>query len=563
MLQVFEITVIYLLIVVNAIVVDLPDGKIEGLTNTTLNGTPFHSFLALRYAEPPVGSLRYKPPEPVQPWNDTYNATTEKSICYQLATNSDLENEDCLFLNVFTPKNLTSFAPDLAVLAWIHGGGFVSGSGYMSFGGFGPKFFMDSNVVLVTLNYRLGAFGFLSTGDEVISGNFGLKDQVLALKWIRKNIKYFGGDPEKITIFGQSSGGSSVGYHLLSPLSKGLYRAAILQSGSSLSPMAYQRNQTDYTYKTIKLLDPEFTSTNSTEILQYLQSLPASKIDKAASTLTSETETPANYQISKGFFYSASKEVCHDGAFLTELQYQSFLNGQYSKVPILIGNTDEESLGLVRLGDLSFLENAYDSNPSILVPFDMNITNNSTLKDSVGGEILGYFGRFAKDRAKLIKYHSMHDLDKGNIKLASLMAAFSTVYFYQFSYSGKMGNNPYAVPGTGKVAHSEDLNYIFSRSYSEDIPDNSDLSKFERSDQMVHFRMMELWTNFAKYLNPTPGGANREMLQNTTWFPIDETFRYLKIDEYLSMQTGLPKAEAFMFWNYLYDKYAVPPLDSF
>ncbi|CAG9769134.1 unnamed protein product [Ceutorhynchus assimilis] len=549
------------------IVIDLPHGSVNGTTSRTLAGTKYHSFLAMRYAEPPTDLLRFQPPSPVKAWKGIYDATYEKYICYQIAENSDLENEDCLYINVFTPKNLAANnnESDLVIMAYIHGGGFVSGAGYMSKGSLGPKFFMDANVILVTFNYRLGPLGFLSTGDEVLPGNLGLKDQQLALEWVQGNIAYFGGDPKKVTIFGQSSGGSSVGYHLISPLSQGLFRAAILESGSALSPMAYQRNETYYTLQTIKLINPNYNFTNSTDLLAFLQSVPASDIDLAGYNLTKSSESAAYYQISKGFFYAPIKEVPHNGAFLTEPQYESFASGKYNHLPVLIGNTDEESLALARLGDLSFLSKEYDANPSIMVPFDMHI-NNENLKIELGSKILNYFAgaRFNNDSAKIIKYHSVHDLDKGNVKQAELMALYNPVYFYQFSYSGKMGNNAYSVKGAGKVMHSEELNYIFSRSYSTEIPDNSNLTQFPLADRLVHYRMMSLWTNFAKYLDPTPLGIDEELLQGITWQPIRRCgFKYLDIDENLVMKFGYPKPERYKFWTDLYNNYAVPPLDTF
>ncbi|ERL86508.1 esterase FE4 [Dendroctonus ponderosae] len=549
------------------IIIQLPDGQVEGTTDSTRNGVTYHSFFALRYAQPPVGALRFKPSKIVESWDGIYDGTVEKNVCYQVYENSYKENEDCLFANVYTPVDLSnSFASELAVMVWIHGGGFISGAAYQPEGGVGPKFFMDANVVFVAINYRLGPFGFMSSGDEILPGNLGLKDQQLALKWVKQNIVYFGGDPEKVTIFGQSAGSASVSYQLLSPSSNGLFRAAIMESGSALSPWAYQRNQTEITYRTAQLIDPSFTSGDSSELLEFLQSVPAAAIDNASLALSSSIESPADYQISKGFFYGPVVEAPNEHSFLTELQYGLFEAGDYNQVPAFIGMTNEESLGLLANGDLSVLWNAYDAQPSILVPFDLHVTD-PTLKQTIGSEIRNFFTEdsgFNNNDATGIKYHSVHDFDKAHIKQAELMSSHSTVWFYQFSYSGLMGDPKYNVPGCGNVTHAEEVNYFFSKWYSDAIPDNTDMSYFPESDQKVHNRIMALWTDFAKHLNPTPAGVDEEIFQYITWEPVEpDEFKYLDIGEDLEVTYGYPKSEKYIFWNDLYQKYAVPPYDTF
>ncbi|XP_030749177.1 venom carboxylesterase-6-like isoform X2 [Sitophilus oryzae] len=549
---------------VSGLLIQLPDGRVEGTTDTTRAGTTYHSFLAMRYAEPPIGQLRFQPAQAVSPWNDTYDATSEKNICYQVNEDSIKESEDCLFVNVFSPKNLTStpIESDLTVMVWIHGGGFIQGAGYMNEGGVGPKFFMDEDVVLVAFNYRLGPFGFLSTGDKRIPGNLGLKDQVFALKWVQQNIKYFGGDPNKVTIFGQSAGSSSVSYQLLSSQSEGLYRAAILESGTALSPWAYQRYERDISFLTAKYIDPDFNGTTSDDLLDFLNTASADSIDKASAELNSHYENASNYQISKGFFYAPVIEVSHNDAFLTKPQYGLFENGTFNKVPIIMGMNAEESLALLS-GDPSYLWKIYDSQPEVLVPFDMHIENEE-LKKSIGSKIKDFFAAegFENSLANSIKYHSVHDFDKAGIKQAQLISAYTSVYFYNFVYSGVMGNNiNNKLNGTGNVTHSEELNYIFSKWYSNEIPDNTDLSYFPKSDKVVHDNLMALWTNFAKNLVPTTNVNKSEAFQ---WDPVDpEEFKYLEIGEQLLMKKGYPKSEKYIFWDQLYTDYAVPPFDTF
>ncbi|XP_060531015.1 carboxylic ester hydrolase-like [Cylas formicarius] len=550
------------------IVIELPQGKIRGLTEKTREGTTYHSFLSLRYAKAPVGSLRFELPQPVDSWTNIYNATEEKYICHQVGTDSDLENEDCLFINVFTPKDLTSanITADLPIMVFIHGGGFVSGAAYKS-NGFGPNFFMDYNVILVSFNYRLGPFGFLSTGDQLLPGNLGLKDQIAALKWIRNNAAHFGGDPYKVTIFGESSGGACVGYLILSQQAEGLFRAAIMQSGSALSPLAYQRNQTNITWLTAGQLEPSLPARrNSTELLEYLKTVPASQLDAASFNVTNLLTSTGNVPLSKGFFYAPVIEKDHKHVFITDKMYGLLQEGRFNKVPIVAGINSDEALALLNNGDfVNAISKDYDYNPKFLVPFDMHVTDES-LKEHIGELIKQFYANgasFEDDPVFAIHFHSGHDLEKPVIKQAELQSKYVPVYFYEFGYSGPMGNNVYAtLAGTSNVSHGEELNYLFSRYYNADIPDNTELSLFPENDQRVHQRLMTLWTNFAKYLDPTP--TRDPNLQYIVWSRAQrQHFRYLKITTNLDVKWGLPKHASYRFWHMLFDRYAVKPYDSY
>ncbi|XP_029952401.1 LOW QUALITY PROTEIN: fatty acyl-CoA hydrolase precursor, medium chain-like [Salarias fasciatus] len=224
-------------------------GSLKG-QYVTVKGTEaaVHAFLGVPFAKPPVGpSLRLAAPQPVEGWKGVRDATKQPAMCIQ---NKPLAlvliekfgtvlqdipgiSEDCLYLNIYTPADR---APDaqLPVMVWIHGGGFTLGS-VSSYDGSALAAYQD--VVVVLIQYRLGLLGFLSTGDEHMSGNFGLLDQIQALKWIQQYIHNFGGNPNLVTIFGESAGGVSVCLLLLSPLSKGLFHRAISQSGPVTTPL--------------------------------------------------------------------------------------------------------------------------------------------------------------------------------------------------------------------------------------------------------------------------------------------------------------------------------------
>ena len=233
---------------VSSVTVSTQYGDIEGLVTLYPNTSgPFKSvtkFLGVPFAAPPIGELRLKAPEPPQEWKPkVLQAKKHGNVCWQPKDEHRAQkikffdpnfsySEDCLYLDVYSPNVSTS----VPVMVYIPGGGYEVGTAIYYPG----DILALHGVVIVVIQYRLGPFGFLTTGDSAVPGNFGMLDQVEALKWVNKNIKYFGGDPSKVTIFGASAGGTSVTLHLLSPLSEGLFHQAIAESGVDLSTFATQ-----------------------------------------------------------------------------------------------------------------------------------------------------------------------------------------------------------------------------------------------------------------------------------------------------------------------------------
>nr|XP_023024430.1 venom carboxylesterase-6-like [Leptinotarsa decemlineata] len=190
--------------------------KIRGHVLKSGKGLDHYAFQEIPYAAPPTGQNRFKEPKEPDDWKGILNTTVNKRVCMQALSylnvpDSMKMSEDCLFLNVYTPmKPGNGEKASLSVLFWIHGGAYFFGSGAYQY--YNPKFFIDAGIVVVTINYRLGPFGFLTTADGVIPANLGLKDTILALKWVHRNIHLFGGDSKRITVAGQSVGAYSAGY---------------------------------------------------------------------------------------------------------------------------------------------------------------------------------------------------------------------------------------------------------------------------------------------------------------------------------------------------------------
>lgn len=284
-------------------------------------------FKGIPYATPPVGPLRWRPPQPVKAWQGVKVAGDLGPACmgrnFGAIAKSDM-SEDCLYVNVWTPTTRTGAHSE--VLVWIHGGGFQGGGGYHP--SYDGEEFAKHGVVVVTFNYRVGVFGFLAHPDLTkeseahASGNYGLLDQVAALRWVQHNIEQFGGDPNKVTIAGESAGAYSVSALTASPMSRGLFRAAIAESGGYLVPKRDAMRS---------LADSEKIGAN------FAQSLGIADI-AGLRAMSADNLMRAVEQMPDFFAF----QPCVDGAFLDEPVYATYSKHHQSKVPVLIGsNTDE------------------------------------------------------------------------------------------------------------------------------------------------------------------------------------------------------------------------------
>lgn len=258
-------------------------GIVEGKDDGTVR-----TFLGIPYAAPPVGNLRWKPPTPAVPWSGVRSVTAFGAYCMQGRIYDDMNfrgavgSEDCLFLNVWTPAK--SPGEKLPVMVWIYGGGFAAGS--TSEGRQDGTNLAKQGIVVVSMNYRLGVFGFLvhpeltKESEHHASGNYGLLDQWAALRWVHDNIAAFGGDPDNVTIFGESAGSFSVSAQMASPLAKGLFQRAIGESGAAFHShgLSFESRATRER-EDAKTLQKKLGVTKLSE----LRALPAEKILEAFS----------------------------------------------------------------------------------------------------------------------------------------------------------------------------------------------------------------------------------------------------------------------------------------
>jgi carboxylesterase type B len=315
------------------IVVQTPDGALRGI-----HAHDVDSFLGIRYAQPPTGRLRWVPPKPVQPWKGVRSAEAYGNRCPAPASGNGPQSltEDCLFLNVQRPATARADGR-LPVYVWIHGGGLATGSSNQHDG---TKFVRESGIIVVTINYRLGVLGFLAhpalTAAQGESGNYGFMDQQQALRWVRRSIAAFGGDPHRVTIGGESAGGWSVCGHLSAPGSRGLFAGAVIESGSCLSwPQADADSFADQVTSPV--------------------GCPATA-DPAAIACLRRVSVQALLDAANNWF---GPMLVNTTPTLPQDPFLAVITGAFTRVPVLIGANRDEGRSFTQ-GDVGWTQQQYE-----------------------------------------------------------------------------------------------------------------------------------------------------------------------------------------------------------
>ncbi|XP_055702469.1 esterase B1-like [Phlebotomus papatasi] len=522
-------------------------GPIRGVKSEGVWGAKYLSFFRIPYAKPPIGELRFRDPLPPESWEDTLDCTKESMGCAQkmILLEGFLGDEDCLHVNVYTknqnPKRL------LPVMVYIHGGAFISGAGTSMM--FGPDFLMEKDVVLVTLHYRVGALGFMSFQDPTLNipGNAGLKDQLMALKWVRDNISYFGGDPNNVTLFGESAGGASVHYLMLSDLAKGLFHRAIVMSGTVYDPWAFPPDL-DWAAKLALSLgwNGEGGEAGMLEILQKVDQVTLS--EKQVDFITHE-----NRKNGVIFHFGPVVEPhWSTNAIITKLPRDMARTAWGNSIPIMTGGCADE--GLLLYKEISSDDN-FLGDLSNLVPWELNLGPQSAQRKNVAKTLRDfYFNGNVSSKDGLqnhIKFlgdkyfwHGLYRVVRARCEYAPRVPTF----LYRFAVDSPEYNFLRAVfcgDGVSGVCHGDDSNYIFKSGLVHTVPKPGSL------EHTTINRMVSMWTSFAITGNP-----NCDAIAPTKWLPVSPNgppYRCLNISEELAFCL-LPETERLSTWDSLFDR---------
>ncbi|XP_038168430.1 acylcarnitine hydrolase-like isoform X1 [Arvicola amphibius] len=484
-----------------------------------------HTFLGIPFAKPPVGPLRFAPPEAPEPWSGVRDGTSHPAICLQ---NLEMMNslglkdmnlplpafsmsEDCLYLNIYTPAHAHE-GSNLPVMVWIHGGALVIGMASMTDG---SMLAAIEDVVVVNIQYRLGVLGFFSTGDQHARGNWGYLDQVAALRWVQQNIIHFGGNPDLVTIFGVSAGGTSVSSLVVSPMSQGLFHRAIMQSGVALLP--------------------DLISDTHERVYTVMANLSGCEtIDSKALVHCLRSKSEAEILGINRVFKIIPAVV--DGVFLPRHPRELLVSVDFRPVPSIIGINNDE-YGWIILNIFGIAQTIKEITRENLQSVLKNTVSQMMLPPECSDLLMEEYMGDTEDPQTLQKQYTEMMADFmfviPALQVAHFQRSHAPVYFYEFQHQPtflKSFRPPYV-----KADHGDEVTFVFGSFF---FGMKLDLTEEE---ELLNRRMMKYWTNFARHGNPNSEGLPH-------WPMMDNDEPYLQLDIRPAVGRAL-KARRLQFWT--------------
>ncbi|XP_058380384.1 bile salt-activated lipase [Diceros bicornis minor] len=524
-------------------------GFVEGVNKKLgLFGDYVDIFKGIPFAAP---TKTLENPQEHPGWKGTLKATDFKKRCLQATITQDntYGDEDCLYLNIWVPQGKKEVSQDLPVMIWIYGGAFLMGAGQGA--NFLSNYLYDGeeiatrgNVIVVTFNYRVGPLGFLSTGDPNLPGNYGLRDQHMAIAWVKRNIAAFGGDPNNITIFGESAGGASVSLQTLSPYNKGLIRRAISQSGVALSPWAVQKNPLFWAKSIAEKVGCPVDDTS--RMARCLKITDPHALTLAYKMPLTGTEYPALHYL--GFLPVV------DGDFIPDDPVNLYANA--ADIDYLAGTNDMDGHMFASL-DLP----AINKNKEVITEEDFyKLVSGLTMTKGLRGANATfdvYTKPWALDASQETKKKTVVDFETDILFLVPTEMALAQhranaesakTYAYLFSLPSRMPIYPSWVGAD----HADDIQYVFGKPFATPLG-------YQSQHRTVSKAMIAYWTNFARTGDPNTGHS----AVPTHWDPYTlESGNYLEINKEMdgsSMKENL-RTDYLRYWSLTYE--ALPAVAS-
>ncbi|GFO40069.1 carboxylic ester hydrolase [Plakobranchus ocellatus] len=532
-------------------IIETDKGKVRGVS-VDANGKKVHAFYGIPYARPPLGELRFKPPVQIDPWDGVWDATRLPNSCFQTYdfnfgnfTGSTMWNantklsEDCLYLNVWVPRTNPPYE-NKAVIVWIYGGGFYSGSStldiYMA-----QILAAEKDVIVVSMQYRIGSLGFFSLDSSDAPGNAGLWDQRMALEWVSRNIHHFGGSAHNVTLMGESAGAVSVGLFLVCDLCRGYFQRAILQSGAPQVEWGVLAKEVIW----------ERSEALANELGCPVNDDPSAAVRCLQTKDAADFPEKDNYRV-MGFVQFPFVPIV-DGVFIRQDPKEMLKRGMFKKVPILLGsNSNEATFFLIYFGTPFEMDTDSPVNPPL---YDKAIRDTTFKYYPHFPYALNEFGK----EAILFHYRNWRKPNDGIELRKSVDKAASDYYFvckvnelaksyarqnvpvYYYWFDQRWSANPW--PKWMGVLHADEIWFTFghplNRSYS-----------FTEGEKMLSRKMMTYWTNFAKTGDPNTAPGEAPLME---WPRFGEDQRYLNLSV-AALNSGetwgsYPRAQECAFWE--------------